>query len=294
MLTRCVNLLLPVRVLYGFTNVEFTAVQDSLSALNSTISTPSDLNMYKVTNSSGFVDPHASGLTGIVLLHGATPSTSIWAYASHPNGIDHTAEYLVSNFSGGGGGGGGGGGAGPSPLPVEFIEFTAQAQKNHSSLLEWATASEENNSHFIVERSLDGIEFLEVGLVYGMGTTSSITTYQFVDIDLPIGTKQAFYRLRQVDFDGGFEYSEMRLVNFQKDLLTELQLYPNPASSQMYVRIPSKVQYNQGWEIINLQGQTILEGDVPQNSIIQIDVSSFNAGVYFFRTQGSLHRFVVD
>jgi hypothetical protein len=284
----------PVRVLYGFTNVEFTAVQDSLSALNSTISTPSDLNMYKVTNSSGFVDPHASGVTGIVLLHGATPSTSIWAYASHPNGIDHTAEYLVSNFSGGGGGGGGGGGAGPSPLPVEFIEFTAQAQKNHSSLLEWATASEENNSHFIVERSLDGIEFLEVGLVYGMGTTSSITTYQFVDIDLPIGTKQAFYRLRQVDFDGGFEYSEMRIVSFKNDFEAELHLYPNPASSQVNVLIASEERVNAGWKIANLQGQILLQGDVPGNSILQIDVSKFKPGVYLFQIKGTIHRFVVD
>jgi predicted outer membrane repeat protein len=284
----------PVRVLYGFTNREFEAVRDSLRVLNSTLTSASQIHMYKITGGSGFVDPHDSGVTGIVLASGAGPSTTVWKYQSHENGVDHTAEYFVSNFSGGGGGGGGGGGAGPSPLPVELIRFTATAQENHTSLLEWATASEENNSHFIVERSLDGIEFLEIGLVYGMGTTSSLTTYQFADIDLSIGTEEAFYRLRQVDFDGGFEYSEMRFVNFHKDLLTELRLYPNPASTQMYVRIPSKVQYSQGWEIINLQGQTILEGDVPQNSAIQIDVSSFNAGVYLFQIQGTIYRFVVD
>jgi hypothetical protein len=97
-----------------------------------------------------------------------------------------------------------------------------------------------------------------------------------------------------VDFDGGFEYSEVRIVSFKNDFEAELHLYPNPASSQVNVLIASEERVNAGWKIANLQGQILLQGDVPGNSISQIDVSKFKPGVYLFQIKGTIHRFVVD
>ena len=89
-------------------------------------------------------------------------STTTWVNGTH--GVqDHSAEYKVSSFSGGGGGGG----AGSAPLPVEMIRFEAKAAANHTAQLDWVTASELNNSHFILERSYNAIDFEQVALVQG-------------------------------------------------------------------------------------------------------------------------------
>ncbi|MBO6517586.1 MAG: hypothetical protein JJ975_13650, partial [Bacteroidia bacterium] len=141
-----------VRVRYFYTNDEYNDVVTAMAALTSptTISAPSQLQFYKVKGGSTatFPNPHDAGVYGIVLSHGAAADTNVWVSGTH--GVqDHTADYLVSSFSGGGGGGGGG----AAPLPVELIKFTAQAASNHTGQLDWSTATEVDNSHFVLERS---------------------------------------------------------------------------------------------------------------------------------------------
>ena len=85
--------------------------------------------MYKITSSGTFIDPHNTGVSGIIFENSNTPSLSSWKYIAQ--GTDHCAEFLVSNFSGGGGGFG----AGSTPLPVEVIKFKAQYIGNYTSKL---------------------------------------------------------------------------------------------------------------------------------------------------------------
>ena len=124
---------------------------------------------------------------------------------------------------------------GAYPLPVELVAFTAQAVQNRDTQLGWTTASELNNDHFDVERSLDGITFAKVGAVAGQGTKASATTYAFTDAG--IGPKVAaglpvYYRLRQVDANGTSSYSPVRTVTFGPAAAAAvLTLYPNPAVS---------------------------------------------------------------
>ena len=124
---------------------------------------------------------------------------------------------------------------GAYPLPVELVAFTAQAVQNRDTQLGWTTASELNNDHFDVERSLDGITFAKVGAVAGQGTKASATTYAFTDAG--IGPKVAaglpvYYRLRQVDATGTSSYSPVRTVTFGPAAAAAvLTLYPNPAVS---------------------------------------------------------------
>lgn len=114
-----------------------------------------------------------------------------------------------------------------SVLPVELIDFYATRTEERRVKCNWITASERNNSHFVVERSSDGSLFEEIGMLNAAGTSNEILTYEMIDENPLQGL--AYYRLKQVDFDGQFSYSQVRKVDGSvSDAYT---LYPNPASN---------------------------------------------------------------
>jgi hypothetical protein len=115
------------------------------------------------------------------------------------------------------------------PLPVELLTFMATDQLK-SVKLDWTTASETDNDYFSVERSLDGEFWSEIGQVKGSGTTTSVTAYTFTDHHPVVGYQ--YYRLRQVDFDGEFEYSKVILVLRSGDSSFTLDVYPVPLTSE--------------------------------------------------------------
>jgi hypothetical protein len=115
------------------------------------------------------------------------------------------------------------------PLPVELLTFMATDQLK-SVKLDWTTASETDNDYFSVERSLDGEFWSEIGQVKGSGTTTSVTAYTFTDHHPVVGYQ--YYRLRQVDFDGEFEYSKVILVLRSGDSSFALDVYPVPLTSE--------------------------------------------------------------
>jgi hypothetical protein len=115
------------------------------------------------------------------------------------------------------------------PLPVELLTFMATDQLK-SVKLDWTTASETDNDYFSVERSLDGEFWSEIGQVKGSGTTTSVTAYTFTDHYPVVGYQ--YYRLRQVDFDGEFEYSKVILVLRNGDSSFTLEVYPVPLSNE--------------------------------------------------------------
>ena len=98
-----------------------------------------------------------------------------------------------------------------TPLPVELINFTA-TKRNTEVELTWETASELNNDKFEIERSTDAKNWSVIGNKKGMGTTQSVNQYQFND-NSALTASTIYYRLRQVDFNGAFEYSNMVKVN---------------------------------------------------------------------------------
>ena len=124
-----------------------------------------------------------------------------------------------------------------SPLPVELIDFTAE-ENNEKVLLKWKTASETNNSHFQIQRSVDGVRFDYLNVVQGAGTTSQETTYNYQD-KAPINGR-SYYRLKQIDLDGSFEYSPIRQVYLETD---GISIYPSPAEN--YVTILSLIHISE-------------------------------------------------
>jgi hypothetical protein len=120
-------------------------------------------------------------------------------------------------------------------LPVELLYFRGQP-KASDVLLEWATASELNNDYFEVQRSADGRNYEVLGKVQGAGTHSGLLTYDYTDRTARPGIN--YYRLRQVDYDGAFEYSNIVSVTVSAKE-NGITLYPNPTSSQVEVGLPA-------------------------------------------------------
>ncbi len=121
-----------------------------------------------------------------------------------------------------------------SVLPVELTSFEGTG-KNQQVELSWTTASELNNDFFEVQRSTDGRSFEVLGKVQGAGTYTGTLDYAFTDRTPKAGVN--YYRLRQVDYDGAFEYSKVIAIEVIEKS-GELGLFPNPATETVEVRLP--------------------------------------------------------
>ena len=120
--------------------------------------------------------------------------------------------------------------SGCDPLPVDLLIFTA-TKKNGTVVLDWATASEQNNSKFIIERSSDGINWPSIGEVIGVGNTKSISNYSFTDANPLDGT--SYYRLLQIDIDGKGTLSKTVVVNTSGQLVS---VSPNPFNDELTIK----------------------------------------------------------
>lgn len=118
-----------------------------------------------------------------------------------------------------------------NPLPVELLFFNAE-MNNRKVDLSWQTASEHNNDYFTIERSADGYNFETLTIVDGAGNNNGLLSYSTKDQNPFEGV--SYYRLKQTDFDGAFEYSDIRIVNM--DGSSNVTMYPNPTSTNvMYI-----------------------------------------------------------
>lgn len=117
---------------------------------------------------------------------------------------------------------------GPLPVTWSFLDGYCEGE---TSVVEWRTASELNNERFVVQRSTDGVKFDSVGSVAGSGTSSIEHAYTFRDSSPVYGWN--YYRLKQIDLDGKFEYS--RLVPVQVNNLPSTFIYPNPISGELFI-----------------------------------------------------------
>lgn len=115
--------------------------------------------------------------------------------------------------------------AGPA-LPIELVRFDAILQ-NRIVDLTWQTASEHNNDFFTVERSADSYNFEAIANLDGAGNSTELLSYATQDLYPLNGV--SYYRLKQTDFDGAFEYSDLRVVNLGAD--DDLLVFPNPSNT---------------------------------------------------------------
>ncbi len=119
------------------------------------------------------------------------------------------------------------------PLPIQLLSFDAK-EDDGTVLVEWVTATEQDNDHFTVERSRDGVTFSDLGSQAGAGTSSHTNHYSFIDPDPLQGW--SYYRLRQTDLDGTSTLSRVVSVHLENNL-RHLSVFPQPAHDQCTVTL---------------------------------------------------------
>jgi len=158
-------------------------------------------------------------------------------------------------------------------LPVQLISFNVVADRERVKL-EWSTVQEVNNDYFIVEKSTDGSTFYAIGRVEGSHNSNILIEYEYYDHRPSNGIN--YYRLRQIDFDGRYEYSNILTVEMKRD--HGLILYPNPATDYIIVEMDKSIMDAQ-LQIIDANGVKHLSFLVSTHQN-QIDISQLPMGIF--------------
>ncbi len=176
-------------------------------------------------------------------------------------------------------------------IPVELTSFTASVVEGNV-VLNWITATELNNSGFEIERQKTKDEKSEewesIGFVNGNGTSTSVHSYSFVDKNTNEG--KSYYRLKQIDFDGSFDYSKTVEVDLSLPTIFSLeQNYPNPFNPTTKISWQSPIAGHQSLIIYDLLGNEVakLVDEFRSAGTYEIDfnASKLSSGVYFYELQ---------
>lgn len=174
-------------------------------------------------------------------------------------------------------------------LPVELSAFKAEAKENTIALL-WETASEINNAGFEVERSENGKTFKAISFVEGKGTTVETNRYSFTDATAQKG-KNYYYRLKQVDFDGSFEYSQIVTAQINTGKEVQATLTPNPSQQGItqlrYVAIEKGSLAVSVYDVVGKQLYDQQFEVATGENTVSLNLDNLAKGVYFVKlTQG--------
>lgn len=168
----------------------------------------------------------------------------------------------------------------PLTLPVELL-FLEGMERNGRVDLTWATASEKNSSHFVVERSADAVDFLPIGQVKAGGNSQHRLDYGFTD-DAPYGGVN-YYRLRQVDLDGRWEYSNTVVVVFQ-GRAGEISVWPNPVHDRFSLGLDVRGHGMVTVQLIDPLGRLLREQEIPVGAgPLEVDGQGLAQGTYLVR-----------
>lgn len=165
-------------------------------------------------------------------------------------------------------------------LPVGLLYFNYK-KSNYYITLNWATSFEKDNSHFEIERSEDGIFFYKLHQINGKIQSDEMTNYTYLDTRPINGIN--YYRLKQIDLNSDFKYSEVLAVKFGLNEDNEPKLYPNPASS--HIRFLYDKQKNEELfvNIYGIDGVLVLQQQINTGSELTVNISSLNTGVYMVK-----------
>ena len=170
-------------------------------------------------------------------------------------------------------------------VPVELLSFSASVTTNAVNL-NWSTATELNNLGFEIQRNKEGTEFFTVGFVDGNGTTTELHNYSYTDKNLDNG--KYYYRLKQVDYDGSYEYSDIVEVEWRafNSYVLE-QNYPNPFNPTTTIRFSIKNKSNVRITILNAIGEevAVVLNEEKEAGYHQVEFNATNlpSGVYFYQ-----------
>lgn len=175
------------------------------------------------------------------------------------------------------------GGTSTNPLPVKLLSFSGWKNAN-DAVLAWTTASETNNKGFEVQRSFNGTEFSTIDFVNGTNSSKG-GSYRYNDRNVfvqPIST--VYYRLKQVDFNNGYEYAEIISVSTEA-FAGSVSVYPNPFNQNLTLNIDAQSDEALSISIVDLAGRTVFEhaAELNQgnNQLTLNKLEVLRSGVYF-------------
>jgi len=169
-----------------------------------------------------------------------------------------------------------------STLPVSLTDFTARPV-NKTVLVKWTTASEQNNSHFLVQRGSDATNFRTIGRVEGAGNSTAAINYEFVD-SFPLNGNN-YYRLKQVDIDDRSTYSNTVLVRFGSEVPDGLIIYPNPVTNSITLQVKNASSAYK-MQLVTVDGRQVMSGlgTVGELSVLLTGhLAELKSGVYILQ-----------
>ncbi len=178
--------------------------------------------------------------------------------------------------------------ASTSPLPVELAFFAGTLNGNNVEL-RWRTETELNNYGFYIERAIENSDWLAIGFVEGHGNSNSPKQYNYSDNDINL-SGEYYYRLKQIDNDGTFEYSDVVTVTVGVPVLYSIsQNYPNPFNPETRIDYTLPEQQNVSLRVYNMLGELVRElvNEVkPAGTYtVTFDGSDLPSGIYVYRIQ---------
>lgn len=179
------------------------------------------------------------------------------------------------------------------PLPIELLSFSGEESLNKSVELKWSTASESNNNGFEIEHSIDGREWKTLDFVAGKGNSTTVQNYSFLD-ESPERAEN-YYRLKQLDFDGAFSYSDLIRISIAGDDLSYVIVFPNPSSDFIKLTGAESQAINQ-YQIFDINGVIVMSQN---NEATRIDISPLSTGIYWIeiidgRNEKAIIKFIKE
>ncbi len=179
----------------------------------------------------------------------------------------------------------------PTALPIELSDFSAR-QYGNSVLLEWVTATEKDNSHFVIEHSIDGNDFSALDQIVGAGTTIQTQHYRFTH-NSPVKGSDHYYRLKQVDLDGSFTYSDIVTVYLETNI-NQISVYPIPAKNEVNVALNLAKAGTYTQTIVDLNGK-VLRSEMYNleagEQVLKMNIQNLASGHYIFNLNNGTDRF---
>ena len=175
-------------------------------------------------------------------------------------------------------------------LPVEFSNINALNQDCETVKIVWQTQSELNNEGFFVERSIESTNnFESIGYVEGRGNSNSEHNYNYSDdINGFNNNANVYYRIKQVDVDGRFDYSDVVGVKLDCIEAISFNVYPNPTINELYVQVDGNLGAASDVVLLNNLNQVISTIPVDRNDArTKVDMSRYTAGLYYVRVLGN-------
>ncbi len=170
-----------------------------------------------------------------------------------------------------------------SVLPLQLITFKGE-WKNNAALLQWETVNENNTAEFIIERSIDGSNYSQIGSVNANGNTTTKINYSYIDNNAASQPAAViFYRLKLVDQDGRFTYSKSISIDLKNIL--EISLFPNPVKDKLNIRINNRERQTVTLEVTDLQGRKMFSErrTINPNESLEINVKAWKSQFYVLK-----------